>query len=88
MDKYIIIIVNLFARNSQVFVNYENENPSFIGGYTLEELPKVIVNLAHTENIYKVKITGANKFSQLIEFGIEQNEMTKYNENKIEVEVM
>ena len=88
MDKYIIIVINLFARNSDIFVSNDTESPSFVGSYTLEELPKIVVDLAHAENVYKVKIAGANKFSQLIEFGIEQNEMTKYSENKIKVEVI
>ena len=88
MDNCIFINVNMFAKSSQVFIIYGSETNTLIGNYTIEELPKVVVNLAHSEHIYSVKISGASKFSQLIEFGIEQNEMTKYNENKIKVEVM
>ena len=88
MDKCIFINVNMFTRNSQVFINYEANNPSFIGNYPLEGLPKVTIDLAHTKEIYNVKISGASKFAQLIEYEINSKEMTKYNENKIKVEVI
>jgi hypothetical protein len=39
-------------------------------------------------DIYNVKIAGSGKYSQLIEFGIGTNEMLKYNERKINVEVI
>ena len=39
-------------------------------------------------DIYNVKIAGSGKYGQLIEFGIGSNEMLKYNERKINVEVI
>jgi hypothetical protein len=44
--------------------------------------------LAHESDIYNVKIAGSGKYGQLIEFGIGSNEMLKYNERKINVEVI
>ena len=35
-----------------------------------------------------IKIAGSGKYAQLIEYGIETAEMAKYNENKIEIEVI
>jgi hypothetical protein len=44
--------------------------------------------LAHSTDIYNVKIAGSGKYSQLIEFGIGASENLKYNERKINVEVI
>ena len=88
MDKYIIINVNMFARENQVFIVAPDEDMMQVGSYTIEQLPEVISNLAHESDIYKVKIAGGTKYGQLIEFGIGSSEMLKYNERKIEVEVI
>ena len=88
MDKYIIINMNMFARENQVFIVSPNEDMVQVGAYTIEELPKIISDLAHSTDIYNVKIAGSDKFSQLIEFGIGAAENLKYNERKIEVEVI
>ena len=88
MDKYIIINVNMFARENQVFIVAPNEDTMQVDAYTIEQLPEIISQLAHESDIYKVKIAGGTKYGQLIEFGIGTSEMTKYNERKIEVEVI
>ena len=88
MDKYIIINVNMFARGNQVFIVAPNQDMKQIGAYTMEQLPEVITNLAHENNIYDVKIAGGTKYSQLLEYGIETTEMINYNERKIKVEVI
>ncbi len=88
MDKYIIINMNMFARENQVFIVSPNEDMTQVGAYTIEELPHIIPDLAHSTDIYTVKIAGGVKYSQLIEFGIGTSEMLKYNERKINVEVI
>lgn len=88
MDKYIIINLNMFARENQVFIVAPNEDMIQVGAYTIEDLPKIVTDLAHSSDIYNVKIAGGTKYSQLVEFGIETTEMTKYNERKIKVEVI
>lgn len=88
MDKYIIINMNMFARENQVFIVSPNEDMYQVGAYTIEELPTIVSDLAHSTDIYNVKIAGSGKYSQLIEFGIGTNEMLKYNERKINVEVI
>lgn len=88
MDKYIIININMFTFQNQVFIVAPGEDMMQVGAYTIEELPDIIANLAYESDIYKVKIAGGTKYGQLIEFGIETSEMLKYNERKIEVEVI
>lgn len=88
MDKYIIINMNMFARENQVFIVSPNEDMMQVGAYTIEQLPEIVTTLAHESDIYNVKITGSGKYGQLVEFGIGTNEMLKYNERKIKVEVI
>ena len=88
MDKYIIVNINMFAVDSQVSVVSAENGVTEIGRYPIEELPNVVTQIAHDGDIYKVKIIGGAKYSQLIEFGINTNEMLKYNERKIEIEVI
>lgn len=88
MDKYIIININMFARENQVFIVAPEEDMMQVGAYTIEQLPEIISNLAHESEIYHVKIAGGTKYGQLVEYGIETTEMTKYNERKIKVEVI
>ena len=88
MDKYIIINMNMFARDNQVFIVSPNEDMIQVGAYTIEQLPEIVSTLAHESDIYNVKIAGSGKYGQLIEFGIGSNEMLKYNERKINVEVI
>lgn len=59
-----------------------------IGSYTLKDLPNTLVTLAHNEDIYDVKIIGGEKYSQLIEYEIGSLENLKFNERKIEIEVI
>ena len=88
MDKYIIINVNMFARENPVFIVAPNEDMYQVGSYTIEQLPEIISQLAHDRDIYNVKIAGGSKYSQLLEYGIETTENLKYNERKIKIEVI
>lgn len=87
MDKYIVANVNMFSRKNQVVI-IDSEVLTFDQNYSLEQLPEIILQLAYENNIYNVKLAGAGKFAQLIEYEINSKEITKYNENKIEVEVI
>ena len=89
MDKYILINLNMFAVDNQVLViNGLDADTSEIGAYSIEQLPDVIAELAHETSIYKIKIAGNSKFAELVNYGITTKEIFKYNENKIEIEVI
>lgn len=87
-EKYIIVNLNMFAKNNQVFIVAPNEDIASQGSYTIEELPTVLVELAHNSEIYNIKIAGGTKYSQLVEFGIDLAEVQKYSEKKIKIEVI
>lgn len=88
MNKYIVVNLNMFAKENQVFIVSPNEDTFQIGVYTIEQLPKALLKLAYDQDIYNIRIAGNSKYSKLVEFGIEQAEITKYNERKINVEVI
>ena len=88
MDKYIIVNINMFARENQVFIVSTNKDIMQVGAYTIEQLPEIISSLAYERDIYNVKIFGGTKYGQLLESGIEKTENLKYNERKIKIEVI
>ena len=88
MDNYIILNMNLFTYENKLFAATADGGVETIGSFTIEELPKIITAYAYDNNIFKVKMTGSEKYSQIIEFGIGMEEMKNYSERKIEVEVI
>ena len=88
MDKYIIVNINMFARENKVFIVSANKDIMQVGAYTIEQLPEIISSLAYERDIYNVKIFGGTKYGQLLEQGIEKTENLKYNERKIKIEVI
>ena len=88
MDKYIIVNINMFARENQVFIVSANKDIMQVGAYTIEQLPEIISSLAYERDIYNVKIFGGTKYGQLLEYSIEKTENLKYNERKIKIEVI
>lgn len=88
MSKYIVINLNMFAKENQIFIVAPNEDSMQVGAYSIEQLPAALIKLAYENNIYDVRIAGNSKYAQLVEFGIEQAEMTKYETRKINVEVI
>ena len=88
MDKYIIVNIDMFARENQVFIVSANKDIMQVGAYTIEQLPEIISSLAYERDIYNVKISGGTKYGQLLEQGIEKTENLKYNERKIKIEVI
>ena len=88
MDNKIFILVNMFSLESKVVLAAPGSEPLELGSYGIKQIPEAVVALAHEHNTYNVQISGGEKYSQLIEYGIESAEMAKYNENKIKVEVI
>ena len=67
MDKYIIVNINMFACENQVFIVSANKDIMQVGAYTIEQLPEIISSLAYERDIYNVKIFGGTKYGQLLE---------------------
>jgi len=88
MDKYIMVNLNMFSATHSIVVCGPGDTVEYLGAQALGHIPKFVAQYAHENNIYKVKLIGAAKFAQLIEYEIQTLEMTNYNENKIEIEVL
>ena len=89
MDKkYLVIMFNPFDRQHKVVIAAPGQETVELGSYTMEELPSIVVDAAYATDTYDVKIMNGGKFSQLIEYGIDSTELTKYSTKKIEIEVM
>ena len=88
MDNFIVINLNMFSNRSQVFIVSAENGMVKQGEYTVEQLPTIVTQLAHESNTYNIKISGNSNYSKLVIYGIEMTEMTKYNENKIQIEVI
>ena len=78
----------MFSLESKIMLAAPGAEPIELGSYGIKQIPEAVVALAHEHNAYNVKISGGEKYSQLIEYGIESTEMAKYSENKIKVEVI
>lgn len=88
MNKYIVIILNMFAATHSITVCDDNGVIDIIGVQTIEGMPNFITEYAYSNDIYNVKIVGNSKYAQLIEYGIGLAETSRYRERKIEIEVI
>ena len=88
MDKYIMVNLNMFAATHSIVVCGPGDAVEYLTSQPIAHIPKFVAQYAHENDIYKIKLIGASKFAQLIEYEIQALEMTNYNENKIEIEVL
>lgn len=91
MHKYLIINLNLFTKDSAITLITDTEEVGSnvsLGHFNIDTLPEVINNLANEYEITDIKIAGNSKFAPLIEYGIKQAEMVKYNKNNLNIEVI
>lgn len=86
-EKFLIINLNMFANEHPVYLVSPCENKE-IGNFSIETLPLDINILAKENDVHEVRIIGAKQYAPLVEFGIKQTEMTKYNKNELNVEVI
>lgn len=87
MDKYIVVNLNLFTYNHSLFVIKDRETHK-IGNYTLEDLPKAVLQACASENEYHVKISGNKDFLADFINVIKEEEIKQYSTNRIEIEVI
>ena len=87
MDKNIVLAFNLFTLEHSIFIT-GSDSVEKIGQYKLEEIPEVITSLAKEKEIYSIKLGGMTSFAEKLIEDIKEKEITKYSENKLEIEVM
>lgn len=67
----------------QTFYIYENGDFLETIQINMEDIPNTICNLSQTYDINQVDLSGAKLFNQGIVEQIQNNELMKYNKNKL-----
>ena len=82
--KKIVSIIKPFTFTQNIFV-YENGNKIDVVSTNLDNLSKSLFELSEKYDTNEVDLIGNLKFSKGIKEKIETAEMTKYNENKLNI---
>lgn len=82
--KKIVSIIKPFTFTQNIFV-YENGNKIDVVSTDLDNLSKSLFELSEKHDTNEVDLIGNLKFSKGIKEKIETAEMTKYNENKLNI---
>ena len=85
--KKIVSVIKPFTYNQNVFV-YENGNKIETTITNLDNLSNTLFELIDKYNTNEINLIGNLKFSKGIKEKIENAEMTKYNDNKINIELI
>lgn len=85
--KKIVSVIKPFTYNQNVFV-YEDGNKIETTITNLDNLSNTLFELIDKYNTNEINLVGNLKFSKGIKEKIENAEMTKYNDNKINIELI
>ncbi len=85
--KKIVSVIKPFTLVQNIFV-YEDTDK--IATYTanLNDIQNTLLKLTEEYQINNISLVGSKKFSKGIKEKIEQAEMIKYNENKIDIKLI
>lgn len=67
----------------QTFYVYEDGNKLEIVQTKMKDIPNTVFELSHTYDVYQVDLSGAEHFNKGIVRQIQEEEIAKYNENKL-----
>ena len=84
--KKIVTVIKPFTLKQNVYV-YEDNDVIDITQVNLKELEDLIIAKAEEFDITDVTLVGAKKFSTGIKKKIQENEISKYNTNKLNIEI-
>lgn len=72
----------------QTFYVYENGNKIDMAHPTIEEISDTILSFVEKYNISQVDLTGPKQYSKGISNKIKEAEMSKYNKNSLEINII
>ena len=84
--KKIVSVIKPFTVQQNVFV-YEDGNKIEVISTPLNDIQNTMVEIADKYNINEIELIGSKKYSKGIENKIKEIEMTKYNENKLNIKL-
>ena len=82
--KKIIGIIHPFDMY-QTFYVYQDGNKLEITQARIKDIPDTVLELSRTYDVYQVDLSGSKHFSKGIIQKIQEEEITKYNENKLNI---
>lgn len=85
--KEIISVIKPFTYTQNIFV-YENGKKIDVISTNTDDLPNKIIDLADEYETSDIKLVGSSKFSKGIQGKIEIAEMTRYNKNMLNIELI
>lgn len=85
--KKIVSVIKPFITNQNVFV-YEDGNKIDVISTPLNDIQKVLVNVANQYETTEVDLIGSKKYLNGIVNKVKEEEITQYNENKINVNII
>lgn len=85
--KKIIGIISPFDIKQNFYV-YEDGNKIDTISTTIKDISKDIFLLVEKYNIYKIDLSGSKQYNRGLKKQIQKAEMNKFNENKLEINII
>lgn len=85
--KKIVSVIKPFIVNQNIFV-YEDGNKIDALSAPLNSIQDILIETANKYNITEIELIGSKKYSKGIENKIKETEMSKYNQNKINIKLI
>lgn len=85
--KKIVSVVKPFVVNQNVFV-YEDGNKIDVVSTPLNDIQSILINTATKYEVTDIELIGSKKYLNGIKNKIEEEEMTQYNEHKLNIKII
>ncbi len=85
--KKIVSVIKPFIMEQNIFV-YEDGNKINVSTSNIEDLDQMILKLADEYEVTEVNLLGPTNYSKGLKTKIENAEITKYKENKLEIKLI
>lgn len=87
MKKKIIGVLRPFDLVQKFYV-YEDGNKIDTVAVKIDDVPNTILGLSNKHDVYQLDLTGPKQFSRGISSKIKEEEIKKYNQEKIEINII
>ena len=88
MDKFILINLNMFTMNHQIFIVDEERGMATLGAFSVNQLPAVLDQATDGADTKKIRIAGNRSYAQDLIDLLKTYEFTKYSQNTLDIEVI
>lgn len=87
MAKKIVGVVRPFDRKQNFYV-YEDGNKLAIATPTIDEINNTIFSFVDTYDVHQVDLVGPKQYLRGLGKKIKEAELTKYNKNELEINII